>query len=71
MLSIAYCPDSNTAELADCWRIGDRPEDQQCAEATGVKFIWAVMHAKFGGPGMREIECQHIAPDILMEFLAL
>jgi len=60
------------AELKDCWMIGDRPEDQQCAEAAGVKFVWAsVMHAKFAGPGMREIECQHIAPDILMEFLAL
>jgi len=60
------------AELKDCWMIGDRPEDQQCAEAAGVKFVWAsVMHAKFAGPGMREIECQHISPDILMEFLAL
>jgi phosphoglycolate phosphatase-like HAD superfamily hydrolase len=54
------------------WMIGDRPEDQQCAEAAGVKFIWAsVMHAKFAGPEMREIECQHIEPNILMEFLAL
>lgn len=60
------------AELKDCWMIGDRPEDQQCAEAAEVKFVWAsVMHAKFAGPGMREIECQHISPDILMEFLAL
>jgi D-glycero-D-manno-heptose 1,7-bisphosphate phosphatase len=60
------------AELKDCWMIGDRPEDQKCAEAAGVKFVWAsVMHAKFAGPGMREIECQHISPDILMEFLAL
>ena len=60
------------AELKDCWMIGDRPEDQKCAETAGVKFVWAsVMHAKFAGPGMREIECQHIAPDILMEFLAL
>jgi len=56
----------------DCWMVGDRPEDQQCAEAAGVKFMWAsVMHAKFAGPGMREIECQHIAPDILMEFLSI
>jgi phosphoglycolate phosphatase-like HAD superfamily hydrolase len=52
--------------------IGDRPEDEACALAAGIKFIWAsVMHAKFAGPGMREIECQHISPDILMEFLAL
>ena len=56
----------------DCWMIGDRPEDQKCAEAAGVKFVWAsVMHSKFAGSGMREIDCQHIAPDILMEFLAL
>jgi len=59
-------------EIADCWMVGDRPEDQKCAEAAGVKFVWApVMHAKFTVSGMREIECQHIAPDILMEFLAL
>jgi D-glycero-D-manno-heptose 1,7-bisphosphate phosphatase len=69
MLLVAARP---LAELKDCWMIGDRPEDQQCAEAAGVKFVWAsVMHSKFAGPGMREIECQHIAPDILMEFLAL
>jgi len=60
------------ADLSDCWMIGDRPEDQECAEAAGVKFVWAsAMHAKFAGPGMREIECQHIDPNILMEFLAL
>jgi D-glycero-D-manno-heptose 1,7-bisphosphate phosphatase len=54
------------------WMIGDRPEDQKCAEAAGVKFVWAsVMHAKFAGPGMREIECQHIEPDVLREFLSL
>jgi D-glycero-D-manno-heptose 1,7-bisphosphate phosphatase len=59
-------------DLNDCWMIGDRPEDQQCAEAAGVKFVWAsVMHAKFAGPGMREIECQHIEPDVLREFLSL
>jgi D-glycero-D-manno-heptose 1,7-bisphosphate phosphatase len=56
----------------DCWMIGDRPEDEACAAAAGIKFIWAsVLHAKFAGPGMREIEFLHIAPDILMEFLAL
>lgn len=60
------------AELTDCWMVGDRPEDEACATAAGIKFIWAsVLHAKFAGPGMREIECQHIAPDILMKFLAL
>lgn len=60
------------ADLRECWMIGDRPEDQQCATAAGVKFIWAsVMHAKFAGPGIREIECRHIAPDILTEFLGL
>jgi D-glycero-D-manno-heptose 1,7-bisphosphate phosphatase len=59
-------------EIADCWMIGDRPEDEQCAAAAGVKFVWAsVLHAKFAGPGMREIECQHIEPDVLMEFLSL
>lgn len=69
MLLVAARP---LAELKDCWMIGDRPEDQQCAEAAGVKFVWAsVMHAKFAGPGMEDIDGQHIAPDILMQFLAL
>jgi D-glycero-D-manno-heptose 1,7-bisphosphate phosphatase len=69
MILIAARP---LAELADCWMIGDRPEDQQCAEAAGIKFVWAsVMHAKFAGPGMREIECQHLDPDVLGQFLSL
>lgn len=60
------------ADLSNCWMIGDRPEDQQCAEAAGAKFIWAsIMHNKFAGPGMREIDCQHIDPNVLIEFLAL
>ena len=55
-----------------CWMIGDRPEDEACAAAAGVKFVWAsVMHAQFAGPGMEEIDCQHIPADVLMEFLAL
>jgi D-glycero-D-manno-heptose 1,7-bisphosphate phosphatase len=69
MLLIAARP---LAELEDCWMIGDRPEDEACAAAAGVKFVWAsILHAKFAGPGMREIDCQHIPPDVLMEFLAL
>jgi D-glycero-D-manno-heptose 1,7-bisphosphate phosphatase len=45
MLLVAARP---LAELKDCWMIGDRPEDQQCAEAAGVKFVWAsVMHRHF------------------------
>jgi len=60
------------ADLSDSWMIGDRPEDEACAAAAGVKFIWAsILHAKFAGPGMREIDCQHIAPDVLAEFLSL
>jgi len=56
----------------DCWMIGDRPEDEACALAAGIKFVWAsVMHAKFAGPGMREIECQHLDPDVLVQFLSL
>jgi D-glycero-D-manno-heptose 1,7-bisphosphate phosphatase len=69
MILIAARP---LAELADCWMIGDRPEDEACALAAGIKFIWAsVLHAKFAGPGMREIECQHIDPNVLTEFLSL
>ena len=57
---------------SNCWMIGDRPEDEQAAAAAGIKFIWAsVLHAKFANPGMQEIDGQHIAPDILMQFLAL
>jgi len=69
MILIAARP---LAELADCWMIGDRPEDEACALAAGIKFVWAsVLHAKFAGPRMREIECQHIEPDVLREFLSL
>jgi D-glycero-D-manno-heptose 1,7-bisphosphate phosphatase len=61
-----------SVDIGDCWMIGDRPEDEACALAAGIKFIWAsVMHAKFAGPGMREIECQHIDPDVLVQFLSL
>ena len=60
------------AEFKDCWMIGDRPEDQACATAAGVKFIWAsILHNKFADPGMREIECHHIDPNTLTEFLSL
>jgi D-glycero-D-manno-heptose 1,7-bisphosphate phosphatase len=60
------------ANLSDCWMIGDRSEDQQCAEAAEIKFIWAsVMHAKFADSGMQEIECTHTDPNVLTEFLAL
>jgi D-glycero-D-manno-heptose 1,7-bisphosphate phosphatase len=56
----------------NCFMIGDRAEDQQCAEAAGVNFIWAsVMHAKFGDTGMHEIECKHINPDVLAQFLKI
>lgn len=62
----------NDLEIAECWMIGDRPEDQECAQGAGVKFVWAsVMHAKFAGPGMRELECQHTDPSVLIEFLSL
>jgi len=60
-----------SVDIGDCWMIGDRPEDEACALAAGIKFIWAsVLHAKFT-PGMKEIECQHIEPDVLMQFLSL
>ena len=29
------------ANPADCWMVGDRPEDKLCAEAAGVNFVWA------------------------------
>lgn len=55
----------------DCWMIGDRPEDEQCAAAAGIKFVpAAVMLAKFT-PGMSEISCTHTNPAVLLEFLAL
>jgi D-glycero-D-manno-heptose 1,7-bisphosphate phosphatase len=54
------------------WMIGDRSEDKQCAEAAGVNFVWAsIMHAKFASPSPQEIHCQHIQPDVLIEFLSL
>ncbi|MEG4327903.1 HAD-IIIA family hydrolase [Microcoleus sp. herbarium5] len=72
MIQYAFADLYNSEISSDSWMIGDRPEDEACAAAAGVKFIWAsVMHAKFAGPGMREIDCQHIDPDVLMQFLAL
>ena len=29
------------AELIDCWMVGDRPEDEQCANNAGINFMWA------------------------------
>lgn len=72
MIEIQFEGCQPSPDFSLCWMIGDRPEDEACAAAAGVKFVWAsVMHAQFAGPGMREIDCQHIAPDVLMEFLAL
>jgi D-glycero-D-manno-heptose 1,7-bisphosphate phosphatase len=28
-------------ELEDCWMVGDRPEDEQCAQNAGINFMWA------------------------------
>ncbi len=28
-------------KLADCWMVGDRPEDEQCAQNAGINFMWA------------------------------
>jgi len=65
---------SQTFGLDDAWMAGDRPEDEQCAAAAGIKFIpAAVMLAKFT-PGMSEIACTHTDPtdpNVLLEFLAL
>lgn len=30
-------------DLSDCWMVGDRNEDQECAAAAGVNFVWATM----------------------------
>jgi histidinol phosphatase-like enzyme len=59
-------------EIEQCWMVGDRNEDQQCAEAAGIKFVWAsVMHAEFAGSGIQEVKCPHISADILKEFISL
>ena len=69
MLAVAA---HSLADLSDCWMIGDRTEDEACAAAAGVKFIWAsILHNRFAGPGMREMDCQHINPNVLTEFLSL
>ncbi|HLO52519.1 MAG TPA: HAD-IIIA family hydrolase [Kamptonema sp.] len=53
--------ESETEEVEDCWMVGDRPEDQQCAANAGINFIWAdYLHAKFQEPGMIEIDPTHL-----------
>ncbi|MEG4013103.1 MULTISPECIES: HAD-IIIA family hydrolase [unclassified Microcoleus] len=59
-------------DLSDCWMIGDRPEDEVCAKSAEIKFVWAsVLHAKFSAPGIKEIDCLHLDPDVLMQFLGI
>lgn len=71
MIQYAFTDLYNSEVSPDAWMIGDRPEDQECAAAAGIKFMWAsVMHAKFQ-PGMKEIPCTHIDPDVLIEFLSI
>lgn len=63
---------AKNTDFNECYMIGDRQEDKECAERGGAKFIWAsILHAKFASPGMREIECQHVDSDVLAEFLSL
>ena len=50
---------------------GGRPEDNQTVLAANIDFIpAAVMLAKFT-PGMSEIGCNHVDPNVLLRFLAL
>lgn len=51
--------------LADCWYVGDRPEDKQCAAAAGVNFLWAEVWRSRFLPGMHE----HAVTPIELEFL--
>lgn len=72
MIKAAILNHHGNSMPSDCWMVGDRPEDEKCAEAAGIKFVWAsVVHAKFAGPGMREIDCLHLDPNVLAEFLSL
>lgn len=40
--------------LADCWFVGDRPEDEQAAEAAGVNFLHAEVWRDRFRPGIHE-----------------
>ncbi|MDF0556372.1 HAD hydrolase-like protein [Kamptonema sp. UHCC 0994] len=62
MIAIASSNFCSPEELQrDCWMVGDRPEDQQCATSAGINFIWAdYLHAKFQEPGMIEIDPTHL-----------
>jgi D-glycero-D-manno-heptose 1,7-bisphosphate phosphatase len=38
---IEYCLALYEADVGQCWMVGDRPEDEQAAEARGINFIAA------------------------------
>lgn len=62
---------SNEVAAADCWMAGDRPEDKACAEAAGIRFVWADMMLSKFVPGMHEPNTEGIDKQTILDFLAL
>lgn len=52
------------------WMIGDRPEDQGCAESAGINFMWANIARNKFIPGEHE-QITHINREVLLKFLAI
>lgn len=57
---------------SECWMIGDRPEDEQCAAAANINFMWAdVWRDRFKkGLGEVDLSDRHIDKEVLLKFLA-
>lgn len=51
---------------SECWMIGDRPEDEQCAAAANINFMWAdVWRDRFKkGLGEVDLSDRHIDKEV-------
>lgn len=72
MIWLALSEFGLTADVQECWYIGDRDEDALCAAAAKINFMWAdVWRDRFKkGFGGVDLTDRHISRETLLKFLA-
>lgn len=53
---IEYCLIENKCDRNECWMIGDRPEDEECARNAGINFLPADIWHQRHRPGIHQFE---------------